>query len=461
MPTKPLNAHLKTALLIGLLAAFLFSPERSHGSFAAILVTWFAACLLAEVLWHPAHDEVTLLTMAPAAQLAALATVPALWGLAIVPVAAFAGDLLWRARGWRRAALYGLGCAVPALAALAIFRFIGFHGTTTGEGSPGHFLREPGEIAGLVMAGVIFIALSQLHRAAMAARTREASPLRVWREVFGSETELVTSAALITVFVLALFCYEVLGYRGLLLCVMPLLFVRDGSRRYIELEAAQSRLIQNERLAAKGEMAAEIGHELNNYLAAVSGRAQLLLRSLGETSEDGLVTEARRVHDLSSQMAGLAKGLMDFSRREAHKAPAGLNELVEKTVDFVRPQTRFRGVNFRFNPEPDLPRVTMDPGQLQQVLLALFGRMADQASAATRNLDIRTFTDERRRTAGIEILTPRSADTAFEAGEPGAAESDESALGVVVRILDRHQGRLEVGPASQNGDTYRVFLPAA
>ncbi len=461
MPTRPLNAHLKTALLIGLLAAFLLAPDRTHGSLMAVLITWFVACLLAEVLWHPARDEVTLLTMAPAAQLTALVAVPYPWGLVLVPVAAFAGGLLWRATGWRRAAVYGLGCAIPSLAAVAIFRVTGFPGYTIGGGSPGRFLREPAEIAVLVLAGVAFIALSQIHRAAMAARTREASPLRVWREVFGSETEVVTSGALVTVFILALFCYEVLGYRGLLLCVMPLLFVRDGSRRYIELEAAQSRLIQNERWAAKGEMAAEIGHELNNYLAAVSGRAQLLLRSLGETTEDGLVTEARRVHDLSSQMAGLAKGLMDFSRREVRKAPAGLNELVEKTVDFVRPQTRFRGVNFRFNPDPDLPRVTMDPGQLQQVLLALFGRMADQSSSATRNLDIRTFTDERRRTAGIEILTARAAGSAFEAGEPEAAEPDDAALSVVLRILDRHQGRLEVGPASERGDTYRVLLPAA
>ena len=338
---------------------------------------------------------------------------------------------------------------------MAIFRVTGFPGYTIGGGSPGRFLREPAEIAGLVLAGVAFIALSQIHRAAMAARTREASPVRVWREVFGSETEVVTSGALITVFVLALFCYEVLGYRGLLLCVMPLLFVRDGSRRYIELEAAQSRLIQNERLAAKGEMAAEIGHELNNYLAAVSGRAQLLLRSLGETTEDGLVTEARRVHDLSSQMAGLAKGLMDFSRRESHKAPAGLNELVEKTVDFVRPQTRFRGINFRFNPDPDLPRVTMDPGQLQQVLLALFGRMADQSSSGTRNLDIRTFTDERRRTAGIEILTPRSADAAFETGEPEAAESDDG----VPRGRRAHSGPASGPPRSGPGFGKRRHLP--
>ena len=138
---------------------------------------------------------------------------------------------------------------------MAIFRVTGFPGYTIGGESPGRFLREPAEIAVLVLAGVAFIALSQIHRAAMAARTREVSPIRVWREVFGSETEVVTSGALITVFILALFCYEVLGYRGLLLCVMPLLFVRDGSRRYLELRRAQARAEVEKTAAVAADLA--------------------------------------------------------------------------------------------------------------------------------------------------------------------------------------------------------------
>ena len=252
MSRKPLNGHLKTALLLALLAAFLFSPDPAQSSFVVMLVTWFTACLMAEALWHPARDETTMLTMAPAAQLTALATLPFPWGIALVPGAALAGDLVWRGRGWRRALAYGLGCALAAAAALAIFRLTGFAGHPSSGGAPGQFLREPRAIAGLLLAGAVFMLSSQFLRAAMASRARRTSTVRVWREVFGSETEIVTSVALLTVFVLAQFCYEVLGYRGLLLCVMPLLFVRDGSHRYIELEAAQSRLIQNERLVILG-----------------------------------------------------------------------------------------------------------------------------------------------------------------------------------------------------------------
>ncbi len=457
MSRRFLKVHLMTLLVAGLLAGLFLGSDRSLGPVWMMALTWFTACVAVEALWHRSLDEITILTMAPAAHLAAVAALPAAYGVVVVPAAAVAGSLIFRRWGFRKALLYGAVGAIPVLGALELLVLSGAHAPLAAPGA-GLELLHVRQLLWLLAAGALQMVLSQGIRALVAGRIRRVSPLRAWRDAFGTQTEIVTAGALVTVGVLALFCYELLGYRGILLCVMPLLFVRDGSRRYLELEAAQAKLIQNERLAAKGEMAAEIGHELNNYLAAVSGRAQLLLRNLNGDAGSALGAEAERVRVMSTEMAELAKGLMDFSHREARRAAFGLNELVEKTMDFVRPQTRFRGIVFGFEPDPDLPAVEMDPGQIQQVLLTLFGRaVAPGGGAAACELRIRTFADERRRTVGVEIRSPRGEHPAGS-----AADGDEAALGTVQRILDRHHGRFESRTESpEDGETYRIVLPAA
>jgi signal transduction histidine kinase len=459
MAHRALDWNRNTLLLVGLVAAIFLVPRQGPSSTLLAAATWFVACLLAEAFWHRATDDETVETMSPAAHLAAVAVLPPFWSVPTVVVSAVAGSVLWRRWPIRRALLYGACVAVASAGAILVLM-----GTQVlvvlqdpAQGAV-HVMRDIRHVLGLLLAGLVFLAVVQGGTSWASARRTGRAPFRVWREAFGYETDLVTSGAIIIVGMLAVLCYDILAYRGILLCVMPLMFVRDGSRRFVQLELAQGQLINNERLAAKGEMAAEIGHELNNYLAAISGRAQLLARHLeGDEGDEILRTEVGRVRDLATRMAELAKGLMDFSHREVKRTAYGVNELVEKTVDFVRPQTKFRGMEFTLYPAEDLPPVEMDPGQIQQVLLTLLGRVARFSSEAVpgRDLAIRTFADERRRTVGIEISWPPGLRSA------AAGPDAEAELGLVQRILDRHRGRLVSGEEGAPAESYRLFLPAA
>jgi hypothetical protein len=104
----------------------------------------------------------------------------------------------------------------------------------------------------------------------------------------------------------------------------------------------------------------------------------------------------------------------------------------------------------------------MDPGQIQQVLLTLFGRVADipRPGPASRRLEIRTFNEARKRAVGIEISSVWTGAPELGEDDPGE-ESEGRELGTVRRIVERHQGRLEVVEGSSTGDTYRLLLPAA
>lgn len=444
----------------GLTGCLFLAPGTRVTAMPLLIGVWFAVCLAAEALWHPSFDESTPVSVAPAAHLAALAALPPVWGLPLVAASSSVGSVLWR-RSSVPGALRCLVCTgLSAIGALAVFHGTGIRDQTRIVDGVLRF-QAPENLLYFFAAGIVYVIVFQVMSSIKVSRDRGTSIFRQWRAVYGHETELITSGALVLVATIAFFCYQTLGFRGLLLCAMPLLFVKDGSRRNIELKRAQSRLIKNERLAAKGEMAAEIGHELNNYLAAISGRAQLLLRGLSGGDDGSLRAEAETTRDIAHRMGELAKGLMEFSRREGRQTSSGLNDLVKKTVDFVRPQSKYRVWEFALSPDPQVPRVEMDPGQIQQVLLILLGRLtAGEAPppAARCGLDIRTFCDADSHAAGIEIASRRPG--AGAAPGPGADRDEDQDLITVRRILDRHHGRYERVDLPE-GESYRVLLPAA
>ena len=343
-------------LMVALVGLLFLHPGRETTALPVALVTWFLTCVMVESLWHPALRGRAVISMAPAAHLAALVALPITWGTPLVMAATAAGAILWRRHDPGRALLRGASAGLGAVIVVALLSSTHTFALDGFVGGPQDLLNHPRQFLAFVIGGFLYLAVTQGVEVFVVSRELNVSLGSAWRQSYGRETELVTSVALVTVAFLVLFCYHAIGYRGLLLCVMPLLFVRDGSRRNLELAQAQSQLIENERLAAKGEMAAEIGHELNNYLAAISGRAQLLLRKLGPEADREIQEQATLVHRTSGRMAELAKGLMDFSHRDVKRTAFGINELVDRTVEFIRPQTRFRALTFAFSPAEDLPR---------------------------------------------------------------------------------------------------------
>ena len=109
--------------------------------------------------------------------------------------------------------------------------------------------------------------------------------LRVLREDWFYAERLIEDAAAFLLRPLMVISFRSIDYAGVMLFFAPLYMIYLSSRRYIELRKAQDQMIQRERMAAKGEMAAEIGHELRQQLAAISGRAQMLLQG----RRDGVV----------------------------------------------------------------------------------------------------------------------------------------------------------------------------
>src|SRR6185436_14858470 len=133
---------------------------------------------------------------------------------------------------------------------------------------------------------------------------------------------------------------------------------------------AENRLIQAAKLAAVGEMAAGIAHELNNPLTSVTGFSELVMENLPRNTEaykdlELVLKEARRARDV-------VRRLLDFARQsESTRAHSSLNEVIEDVVALSRHLIHTSGVDLKLDLQPDLPWASMDSNQMKQVLLNL------------------------------------------------------------------------------------------
>ena len=134
--------------------------------------------------------------------------------------------------------------------------------------------------------------------------------------------------------------------------------------------SAENRLIQAAKLAAVGEMAAGIAHELNNPLTTVTGFSELVLEDLPQdfTYREELEMVSREAHRASD----VVRRLLDFSRQgERTRIRADLNEVVNDVIALTRHLIQTNSVNLILQLDENLPWVSIDHNQMKQVLLNL------------------------------------------------------------------------------------------
>lgn len=230
---------------------------------------------------------------------------------------------------------------------------------------------------------------------------------------------------------------------------------------------AENRLVQAAKLAAVGEMAAGIAHELNNPLTSVTGFAELALEAIPQESEtyqdlEMVMREARRARDV-------VRRLLDFARQsESTRARASMNEIVQDIVALTKHLLHTNGVQLKLDLETDLPWALMDPNQIKQVLLNLVHN-ALQAMPAGGEIKIMTRVATRNgrdwvmvsvKDTGIGIA---SADQSriFEPFYTTRGGSGGTGLGLSVTygIITDHGGQIEVESQPGMGAKFTVWIP--
>ena len=229
----------------------------------------------------------------------------------------------------------------------------------------------------------------------------------------------------------------------------------------------ESRLVQAAKLAAVGEMAAGIAHELNNPLTSVTGFAELALEETPSDSQarkdlDLVVREAHRARDV-------VRRLLDFSRQsESARAKTSLNEIVEDVVALSRHLLHTSGVRLSLQLDPSLPWIMVDANQIKQVALNLVHN-ALQAMPDGGKLEIETKISKRHHHKGVTLfvtdtgvgISPDELTRIFEPFFTTRGDRGGTGLGLSVTygIVTDHGGYIDVESEPGKGAKFTVWLP--
>jgi signal transduction histidine kinase len=159
---------------------------------------------------------------------------------------------------------------------------------------------------------------------------------------------------------------------------------------------------------------------------------------------------------------------MEFSNAEIRVERVDLNALIQRSVEFVRPQNRFDDVEWELRLAGGLPELRADPGQIQQVLINLFVNAADamnENGGARKVLTVISEYQERGRQARVLVQdtgTGIAADVMPRIWEPHFTTKESGhgfGLSTSYRIVSNHGGKISAENRPQRGAQFTVTLP--
>jgi two-component system, NtrC family, sensor kinase len=239
-----------------------------------------------------------------------------------------------------------------------------------------------------------------------------------------------------------------------------------------ESRRIQGQIMQSEKLAAIGQLAAGVMHEINNPLATISACVAAIDGRLGQLTgkERSAVEEYLEIIDKEvDRCTRIVDGLLDFSRPKGKaKGRVVLNALVDETLFLLKHHQRFKRLSLARELDMSLPATNGNAEQLTQVLMALMLNAVDAMDDRRGKLTVRTgrnpnFTDEvfvEIEDNGVGI--PRSEqskifDPFYTTKPPGRGTG--LGLSICYGIVEDHRGRIEVDSQPGRGSIFRVFLP--
>jgi signal transduction histidine kinase len=230
---------------------------------------------------------------------------------------------------------------------------------------------------------------------------------------------------------------------------------------------AESRLVQAAKLAAVGEMAAGIAHELNNPLTTVSGFTELTLESIPDDAS--IRADLELVLKEAQRARGVVRRLLDFARQsESVRTRSDLNEIVKDVLNLTQHLLHTSGIFLKTELSESLPWPAVDRNQIKQVILNLIHNSM-HAMPTGGNLFITTKVCRRDTREGVNIIIhdtgigipPDLVERVFEPFFTTRSRDGGTGLGLSVSygIVVDHGGDIEVASEVGAGSTFTVWLP--
>lgn len=247
--------------------------------------------------------------------------------------------------------------------------------------------------------------------------------------------------------------------------------------RTVELRDMQDKIVQSGRLAAVGELAAGVAHELNNPLGGILGYLQYDIERLRDLRDTGLTpSETARLDEHLCQVErqaqrcrSIVQNLLRFSRESENSFTAvDVNEVLRETLDFTEKQLIMRGIELDTRLDQVLPPVVGDSQQLQQVFANIILN-ARKAMPSGGRLTVASNSDPSKDRVVVSFSDTGKGIRKEYLGrvfEPFFTTSDVGqgtglGLSVSYGIIRDHGGDIEVESEVGTGSTFTIQLPSS
>ena len=227
------------------------------------------------------------------------------------------------------------------------------------------------------------------------------------------------------------------------------------------LSSAEAAILQAARLAAVGQLAASIAHEINNPLYAARNALYLLEdEPAGQPGGSDYLVIAR---EQLTRIAGIIQRMRDFYRpARGDLAPANINQLIEDTLALAVLNTRHVVIEMIFAPDTTLPSVLCNADQLRQVFLNLvlnaIEAMPDGGTLTVRTIAGPTVALIEIQDTGIGIPNDIRSHL-FEPFFTNKPNGTGLGLSISAHIVTQHGGQIEVESSEGQGSVFRIVLP--
>jgi two-component system NtrC family sensor kinase len=236
------------------------------------------------------------------------------------------------------------------------------------------------------------------------------------------------------------------------------------------LKTTQEQLVQKEKLASVGQLAAGVAHEINNPLGTIMLLADVMYNEAPE--EDQRREDLKMITEQARRCKGIVFDLLSFARENRVMAQeTDVNALVEsviaeQTTAEGRPTPKYKNIYVAMDFDPRLPIIQADPDQLRQCLINLMTNAVDAMAPDGGTLKITTFAPDRHHVelivsdtgTGMSEETMSKLFTPFFTTKP-PGKGTGLGLSIIYGIVKMHRGDIRVQSALGQGTTFSILLP--
>jgi PAS domain S-box-containing protein len=231
----------------------------------------------------------------------------------------------------------------------------------------------------------------------------------------------------------------------------------------------EEKIRQKDRLALIGSLTTSIAHEIRNPLSAINMNLQILLNKLKLNGND--LRRLQIAHEQSVQMESIVSQMMDYAKPiKLNYTLTDAQDIIDQTLQLLEGKIARNGISVVKNLDPELPGIMIDRGKMLEavanVLRNAIEAFGDQRSEKTIEFRAKTLIHHARNYLKLSIvdtgvgIDPEDKRAIFE---PFFTKGKKGGIGlglsIVKKIIDAHNGRIQVKSEQGNGTSFNIMIP--